>query len=378
MSLLDPPLTGQQADSAGTTAGDAPRPAPAGNVLLLTPSSGLGGGIERYLATVQAALTADGARVRRVDLLSSAETLTPSGRLSFLARSAAAARRRPDVVIAAHPNLAPLAAAARFRGSRSLLFCYGSDIWGMKGSSRRTIRTFHRIQPVTISSFSAGALAAVGVSAAVLSPTVDPEWRTTLLGVRRRDPHPGPPRLLTVFRLSEWRSKGLPNLLEAIERLRLQGREVRLDVAGRGPVPADLNDAVAGRVDVTVHASPDDRGLARLYADADLTVLCTRTRTTPPYCGEGFGLVLLEAQLTGCPVVGPASGGSREAYLPGVSGWAPADESVPALAGVLSDALARPHVLAAAGEAGRDWACRASDPARYAALVRTVVFGPRI
>ena len=47
--------------------------------------------------------------------------------------------------------------------------------------------------------------------------------------------------------------------------------------------------------------------------------------------GEGFGLVLLEAQAAGTPVIATAYGGSHEACIEGVTGVAPADESAEAL-----------------------------------------------
>ena len=81
-------------------------------------------------------------------------------------------------------------------------------------------------------------------------------------------------------------------------------------------------------------------GPAAELAAADLFILATRTRRGRRACGEGFGLVLLEAQAAGTPVVGPAYGGSRDAYMESVTGVAPVGESAEALAVVLGDLLA--------------------------------------
>jgi glycosyltransferase involved in cell wall biosynthesis len=78
--------------------------------------------------------------------------------------------------------------------------------------------------------------------------------------------------------------------------------------------------------------------------------------------------VLLEAQVAGTAVVGPAHGGSRGAYLDGITGETPRDESVPALAQVLDRLLARPGRLGQMGARGAQWARARFNPDRYAAL----------
>ena len=85
--------------------------------------------------------------------------------------------------------------------------------------------------------------------------------------------------------------------------------------------------------------------------------------------GEGFGLVLLEAQLAGTPVVAPAYGGSHDTFIDQVTGTAPADESPEALARVLNAMLSDPDRLARMGQRAGEWARQAFAPDRYAALV---------
>ena len=79
-----------------------------------------------------------------------------------------------------------------------------------------------------------------------------------------------------------------------------------------------------------------DRELARQLAGADLFVLATRSRGGRHTSGEGFGLVLLEAQVAGTPVVAPAHGGSHDAYIEGITGLAPMDETAGSLARVMT------------------------------------------
>jgi glycosyltransferase involved in cell wall biosynthesis len=78
--------------------------------------------------------------------------------------------------------------------------------------------------------------------------------------------------------------------------------------------------------------------------------------------------VLLEAQVAGIPVVGPAHGGSPDAYLDGVTGATPRDESVASLSRVLDELAGRPPQLREMGTRAAAWARARFDPDRYAAL----------
>ncbi|MGF7236690.1 MAG: glycosyltransferase family 4 protein, partial [Frankia sp.] len=306
-------------------------------VLLLAPSDGLGGGIERYVASVVAALQEAGTTVVRIDLRGPDRPLTVGVRIRFAVRAVTAGlrHRRPAAVLVGHPHLLPVAAAvvAVARARRAPVLFYGTDIFALGRGAAAWLRRGRAFFPVTISGYSAGALARFGATP-VLPPVLGIDWRDTLVAagaLRDTDRSPAAPaRVLTVFRLEEWESKGLPELLAATAGRRSAG-DVRLVVAGRGPAPSPLRAAVGRRPGVELVESPSDRALARLYAEADLFVLCTRTRTRPPYSGEGFGMVLTEAQLTGCAVIGPASGGSRDAYRESVTGRTPVDESAEAL-----------------------------------------------
>ena len=116
----------------------------------------------------------------------------------------------------------------------------------------------------------------------------------------------------------------------------------------------------------SVRAQVSDLELARQFAAADLFVLATRTRIGRQACGEGFGLVLIEAQVAGTPVIVPAYGGSSDAYVEGVTGLAPANESPEALTTLLREALDDRAHLAAMGKDAAEWARRAFAPECYA------------
>jgi glycosyltransferase involved in cell wall biosynthesis len=114
-----------------------------------------------------------------------------------------------------------------------------------------------------------------------------------------------------------------------------------------------------------------DRELAYQLAAADLFVLATRTRPGRHACGEGFGLVLLEAQVAGTPVIAPAYGGSHDAYVAGLTGAAPVDESAEALSIALDMLLQDRERLARMGKRAAEWAREAFAPEQYAPLAVT-------
>ena len=226
-----------------------------------------------------------------------------------------------------------------------------------------------RVRVIAVSSFTSGALYR-NCHASVLPPGLSGLWFNTLVDASARprearsDIH-----LITAFRLGDWRQKGLPQLLEAIVAL---GRDdVRLTVCGAGQPPADLRHLVSQHHWCTLRPGLDDASMARELAAADLCVLATRTRYGRRPSGEGFGLVLLEAQVAGTPVVGPAFGGSHDAFVDGVTGVAPAGESAGALAAVLRDLFRDRTLLERMGKQAAEWSRNYFGPQQYAALAAT-------
>jgi len=342
-----------------------------GRVLLLSPSRGLGGGIERYVETLEWAFAAEGVEYQRLDLSGSGAC----AHLRLLARGRAILRADAQAVrlVVAHSALLPVAALlARDADVCGVsVVCHGSEIWGSWWLPRRNLeRRLMRdasVRVVAVSNFTAGVLMR-NCSATVLPPALSQEWLETLAAAAAARPARGPGvRLVTVFRLGDWQTKGLPQLLEAVTAL---GRpDVSLTICGSGDPPGGLLRLVSEYSRCTVRPGLSDGDLARELAAADLFVLATQTRSGRGAVGEGFGLVLLEAQAAGTPVIAPAYGGSREAYVEGVTGVAPSDESAEALTRSLHDLLKDPARLAWMGRHAAQWSRQAFAPERYSQLV---------
>jgi phosphatidyl-myo-inositol dimannoside synthase len=293
------------------------------SVLLLLPSRGLGGGIERYTATLHSALVAAGEQPAAVTLTRAPATYARrTDKVLFAVRALrAAARERPEAVLAMHVGLLPVLCLLRLISpqARFVLFFYGSDIWGgVSGWERFAIRRWRRLELATISSYSAGAVSMLGKAPEVLRPALDTGWHAQLSRAAR----PRAERdidVLTVCRLAQWEAKGIPAFLAAVGGLSASG-PVRAVIAGTGPVPAPL-EAACEAAGVELRPDLDEAELASLYGRVRVFVLCTVLATGLRASGEGFGIVLLEAQAAGACVVAPRSGGSSDAYVAGVTGW---------------------------------------------------------
>jgi phosphatidylinositol alpha-1,6-mannosyltransferase len=341
-----------------------------GPALLLTPSRGSGGGIERFASTVEWAFGAEGVEYDRIDLHGSGPAA--HARLLSQARAALRAGHRQARVVIAHRTLLPaatvLTANPACRGVS--LICHGIDVWGSQSALRRHAerRLMSRcpVRLVAVSNFTAGSLLATA-QATVLPPGLSRPWFDTLVGASSaaRPAEPGL-HLVTAFRLADWRNKGLPELLGAVAGL---GRpDVRLTVCGSGEPPLELRRMVGQHPWCTLRPRLGDGELARHLAAADLFVLATRTRYGRRACGEGFGMVLLEAQVAGTAVVAPAHGGSHEAFVEAVTGVAPTDETEGSLMQVLGRLLDDPAQLEQMGKRAAEWARECFAPDIYAPL----------
>jgi glycosyltransferase involved in cell wall biosynthesis len=133
-------------------------------------------------------------------------------------------------------------------------------------------------------------------------------------------------------------------LLRALERLRSSGLDFRCRLIGDGGSEreraAATIDELGLRQQVEMIPSMSQTQLAEEYRRADVTVL--------PAVGEGFGLTLVEAQLSGCAVVGARSGGITDIITQGESGLLVNPDDADDLAGelhrILSDPTLRIHL----------------------------------
>jgi phosphatidyl-myo-inositol dimannoside synthase len=160
--------------------------------------------------------------------------------------------------------------------------------------------------------------------------------------------------LCTVSRLQQY--KGHDVVLRAIASLAPNEREhIIYLIAGHGPHEQELKElAVKLGLDRQIRwlGFVSETELPEIYRASDLFVLCTR-EAPQEQAVEGFGLVLLEAQACGVPVVGTKTGGIPEAIKNGEGGWLIEQDNSAKLAEILSELVRTPEAFRQAGMQAR-------------------------
>jgi phosphatidyl-myo-inositol dimannoside synthase len=247
------------------------------------------------------------------------------GKAGFAISAMRAARRRAKLVLAAHPNLAPMVRSMNVLAPRmkSIICTHGIEVWEpLSGMRRRSLQ--HATIVLAPSRATADHVISVqGVAAdkvRVLPWGLDPGFETRLFGIadaRLPADFPQGRVILTVGRwLATERYKGMDTLIQALPRLLLRWPDIQLVMVGTGDDREWLaNIARDSGVQRHVHfLSELTYGeLSACYAAAELFALPSR--------GEGFGFVYLEAMARGKPVIGGAHGGAPEVIADGVTGY---------------------------------------------------------
>jgi glycosyltransferase involved in cell wall biosynthesis len=152
-------------------------------------------------------------------------------------------------------------------------------------------------------------------------------------------PYEGSPGLLCIGRLVP--VKGHTVLLDAFARARAEVPELTLDLAGAGPLEAELRAAAPENVRFLGRVAPVQETLEE------------HAIVVVPSLGEGFGMVALEAMERGRPVIASAVGGLPELVLDGETGLVVPPGDAEALAAAIVRLARDPALAQRLGEAGR-------------------------
>lgn len=150
------------------------------------------------------------------------------------------------------------------------------------------------------------------------------------------------PHVLFVGRLVE--KKGCRYLIEAMSTVQKNVPDARVIVVGEGPLRRDLElFARALGINAEFRGAQSSADVKRELDAA--RVFCLPSVTAKNGDAEGFGLVLLEAQACGVPVVTSARGGATEGIRDGVTGFSFAEGDVRILAEKLTSLLKDDKIL---------------------------------
>jgi phosphatidylinositol alpha-1,6-mannosyltransferase len=188
----------------------------------------------------------------------------------------------------------------------------------------------------------------------VLHPGVDASLFVPLaedLGFKQQMGWQGRKVIITVGRLQE--RKGQDMMIRAIVLLKQQFPEILYAIIGRGEcleslkalaTELNLNDHVQFLTEVT------DPQMIQCYQQSDVFILPNRTVGIDI---EGFGMVLVEAQACGKPVIAGDSGGTKETMLINESGFVIDCTDAQLISSTVAKLLADPEQIVQMGKIGR-------------------------
>lgn len=156
--------------------------------------------------------------------------------------------------------------------------------------------------------------------------------------------------VLFVGRLVE--KKGCQYLLKAFANVQHKFPKAELLIVGAGPEETKLRD-MANTLAVRARflGLQNSRRVSELMSTA--RIFCLPSVTAQSGDAEGFGLVLLEAQASGVPVITSALGGAAEGVVDRETGFAHAEGDVDALTVALEQLLSNDELSERFGNAAR-------------------------
>lgn len=153
-------------------------------------------------------------------------------------------------------------------------------------------------------------------------------------------------RICTVSRILQF--KGHDFILQTMSKLPQQYRDkIEWHIAGTGSFSDTLKILVQESVianQVHFHGFVSDMDLPGFYNASDLFILPTRQVEQSTQV-EGFGLVFLEAQSCGTPVIGSHTGGIPDAIEPKNGGWLITQDNEKELTSIIKEIIDNPPIL---------------------------------
>lgn len=269
----------------------------------------------------------DGAGPGRLKIGGQEITFTGCGgsKARFISSAFSLAIRQPGIVLALHPNLAPVAAAMKILapGMRSAVVMHGVEVWTPLPAFRRW--SLQSADCVLAPSEDTLARATKeqrlpNGKGRKLAWSLGPDFDAQATRSIRSSPPNGFPSGPVILTVGRWEAseayKGVDHLVAALPALLESFPDVQLVAVGEGTdLPRLQNLARESRVSDHIHFLPfiAHNELPNAYDHCDVFAMPSR--------GEGFGLVFIEAMARGKPVIGGAHGGTPEIIDDGINGY---------------------------------------------------------
>jgi phosphatidylinositol alpha-1,6-mannosyltransferase len=245
-------------------------------------------------------------------------------KVQFVFSAIRQSHKNSRIVLAAHPNLASIAAFMKWFSStlKTIVICHGVEVWQpLPPLCRQALLSAGLV--LAPSSDTAQKLVRVqGVSADKVRKLAWPLSPSFLQMASTPTSLPIPkefPKGRVILTVGRWVSteqyKGADDLIRAIAKLRPAFPDLHLVAVGEGDDLPRLKKIAADHAvseSVRFLTGLSRQGVAACYAHAEIFAL--------PSTGEGFGLVFLEAMAFCKPIVGVACGGTTDVIEDGVNG----------------------------------------------------------
>jgi len=272
-------------------------------------------------------------------------------------------RKRPEIIHAGdlYPQGLIALFAKRVLRIPYVVYCHGEEITQMDRYryQPRVRDLIYRSADAVVanSSFACGLLSRIGVAherihkinpgvdAKRFTPTVRSEELCRRFGLQDKTV------ILTVARLVP--RKGHRVALEAFSKICEEFPQAQYLIVGTGPEEDHLKELVRrkGLGDrVTFSGFVPSERLPEFYGVCDLMLLANREEADGDL--EGFGIVFLEANAVGKPVIGGRTGGAIEAVQNGVTGLLVNPDDPTEIAAALSQLLSDARLRERLGQAG--------------------------
>ncbi len=282
-------------------------------------------------------------------------------KIQFATAALRAAGRKPALVIALHPHLAPIVwiMKTRARKCRSLVFTHGIEVWQPlgwpRGAALRSADLVLGPSANTVQHLISEQHILPG-KAQRLAWGLDLEFEARIAAAGSSAPSPPPGFSVTgqtILAVGRWDSaekyKGADTLITALPPLLKTAPDASLVLVGEGDDRPRL-EQLASDLGVSEHThflhglTPEQ--LFACYSKCDVFAL--------PSGGEGFGLVFLEAMALAKPVIGGAHGGIPDIVEDGITGLLVPHGDIERLAQALESLLSNPSRAREMGARGRD------------------------